>query len=113
MHLHTFRFDVNKKVVSFSWGHENDITNVAQNAPRNDSQSDSQNDTLNDTQNEKNISRTEKVLQVVSVNSMISKDALATMFGVTKLTILRDLQKLGFVWEGASKNGRWVKKDRK
>ncbi|WP_297946233.1 ATP-binding protein [uncultured Fibrobacter sp.] len=80
-----------------------------QNVSQNDTQSDSQNDALNDTQNEKNVSRTEKVLQVVSVNSMISKDALATMFGVTKLTILRDLQKLGFVWEGASKNGHWVR----
>ena len=31
------------------------------------------------------------------------------MFGVSTRTILRDLKKLGYAWEGASKNGRWVR----
>jgi ATP-dependent DNA helicase RecG len=50
------------------------------------------------------------VEQVVVGNSMISKDDLAKRFNVSSKTILRDLKKLGYAWEGASKNGRWVKK---
>ena len=67
-----------------------------------------QNVTQNVTQND--IPRAEKVEQVVVENSMMSKDDLAKRFNVSSKTILRDLKKLGYAWEGASKNGRWVKK---
>ncbi|WP_295098642.1 ATP-binding protein [uncultured Fibrobacter sp.] len=72
---------------------------VTQNAP--------QNVTQNVTQKDDDVPRRQKVEQVVSANSIISTDALATMFGVTKRTILRDLKDLGYVWEGAAKNGHW------
>ena len=66
-----------------------------------------QNVTQNVTQKDDDVPRRQKVEQVVSANSIISTDALATMFGVTKRTILRDLKDLGYVWEGAAKNGHW------
>ena len=66
------------------------------------------NEPQNVTQND--IPRAEKVEQVVVGNSMISKDDLAKRFNVSSKTILRDLKKLGYAWEGASKNGRWVRK---
>ncbi|MBR6125210.1 HTH domain-containing protein, partial [Candidatus Saccharibacteria bacterium] len=66
-----------------------------------------QNVTQNVTQKDDDVPRRQKVEQVVSANSIISTDALATMFGVTKRTILRDLKDLGCVWEGAAKNGHW------
>lgn len=73
--------------------------NVLQNVP--------QNVTQNVAQKDDDVPRRQKVEQVVSANSIISTDALATMFGVTKRTILRDLKDLGYVWEGAAKNGHW------
>lgn len=100
MYLRAFRFVANKKTVSFSWNHENDIAIVTQNVTQNVAQ---QND---------DVPRRQKVEEVISANSIISTDALATMFGVTKRTILRDLKDLGYVWEGAAKNGRWVKKNK-
>ncbi|SHH14816.1 ATP-dependent DNA helicase RecG [Fibrobacter sp. UWCM] len=66
-----------------------------------------QNVTQNVAQKDDDVPRRQKVEQVVSANSIISTDALATMFGVTKRTILRDLKDLGYVWEGAAKNGHW------
>lgn len=95
MYLRAFRFVANKKTVSFSWNHENDIAIVTPNV------------TQNVTQDIEDVPRRQKVEQVISANSIISTDALATMFGVTKRTILRDLKDLGYVWEGASKNGHW------
>ena len=76
--------------------------------PQNVTQSDSQNVTQNDAE----LSRDQKVEQIVLVDSMRTKEYLAKMFGVATRTILRDLKKLGYVWEGASKNGHWVKKDK-
>ena len=76
--------------------------NVTQNVTQNDSQ--------NVTQNTEETPRAQKVEQVVLVDSMKTKEFLAKMFGVTTRTILRDLKKLGYVWEGASKNGHWVKR---
>ena len=66
-----------------------------------------QNVTQNVAQKDDDVPRRQKVEQVISANSIISTDALATMFGVTKRTILRDLKDLGYVWEGAAKNGHW------
>ncbi|MBR5413682.1 MAG: putative DNA binding domain-containing protein [Fibrobacter sp.] len=71
-----------------------------------------QNVTRNVTQNDAGLSRDQKVEQIVLVDSMKTKEFLAKMFGVTTRTILRDLKKLGYAWEGASKNGHWVKKDK-
>ena len=74
---------------------------------RNVTQNATQNVTQNVTQKDDDVPRRQKVEQVISANSIISTDALATMFGVTKRTILRDLKDLGYVWEGAAKNGHW------
>jgi DeoR/GlpR family transcriptional regulator of sugar metabolism len=51
----------------------------------------------------------QKVEQIILVDSMKTKEYLAKMFGVSTRTILRDLKKLGYAWEGASKNGHWVR----
>jgi len=80
------------------------------NVTQNVTQNDSQNVTQNVPQNTEETPRVQKVEQVVLVDSMKTKEYLAKMFGVTTRTILRDLKKLGYVWEGASKNGHWVKK---
>ncbi len=98
MHLSAFRFVANKKTVSFSWNHENDIAIVTQNV------------TQNVTQDIEDVPRVQKVEQIILVDSMKTKEFLAKMFGVSTRTILRDLKKLGYAWEGASKNGHWVKK---
>ena len=74
--------------------------NVLQNVPQ------------NVPQNQITESRTQKVEQIILVDSMKTREALATMFGVTVKTIMRDLKKLGYAWEGASKNGHWVRKKR-
>lgn len=100
MYLRAFRFVANKKTVSFSWNHENDIAIVTQNV------------TQNVTQDIEDVPRVQKVEQIILVDSVKTKEFLARMFGVSTRTILRDLKKLGYAWEGASKNGRWVKKDR-
>ena len=84
--------------------------NVTQNVTQNDSQNVTQNVTQNVPQNTEETPRAQKVEQVVLVDSMKTKEYLAKMFGVTTRTILRDLKKLGYVWEGASKNGHWVKR---
>ena len=94
MYLRAFRFVANKKTVSFSWNHENDIAIVTQNV----------------TQDIEDLPRVQKVEQIILVDSMKTKEFLAKMFGVSTRTILRDLKKLGYAWEGASKNGHWVKK---
>lgn len=94
MYLRAFRFVANKKTVSFSWNHENDIAIVTQNV----------------TQDIEDVPRVQKVEQIILVDSMKTKEFLAKMLGVSTRTILRDLKKLGYAWEGASKNGRWVKK---
>lgn len=80
--------------------------NVTQNVTQNDSQDVTQNVLQNTEENP----RVQKVEQIVLVDSMKTKEFLAKMFGVTTRTILRDLKKLGYAWEGASKNGHWVKK---
>ena len=80
--------------------------NVPLKVPQNDSQNVSQ----NVPQKQIEESRTQKVELVFWVDSMKTREALASMFGVPVKTIMRDLKKLGYVWEGASKNGRWVKK---
>lgn len=86
------------------WKTRNVTQNVTQNV--------AQNVTQNVTQDIDDSPRVQKVEQIILVDSMKTKEFLAKMFGVSTKTILRDLKKLGYAWEGASKNGRWVKKDR-
>lgn len=86
--------------------------NVTQNVAQNVTQNVAQNVTQNVTQDIDDSPRVQKVEQIILVDSMKKKEFLAKMFGVSTKTILRDLKKLGYAWEGASKNGRWVKKDR-
>jgi ATP-dependent DNA helicase RecG len=112
MYLRAFRFVANKKTVSFSWNHENDIAIVAQNVTQNVTQNVIQNVTQNVSQDIEDVPRVQKVEQIILVDSMKTKEFLAKMFGVSTRTILRDLKKLGYAWEGASKNGRWVKKNK-
>jgi len=83
--------------------------NAPQNAPQNVPQNVLQNVLQNVPQNKIEETRTQKVEQVIFVDSMKTREALATMFGVTVKTIMRDLKKLGYAWEGASKKGHWVK----
>ena len=79
---------------------QNVLQNVLQNVPQNVPQKKIEE------------ARTQKVEEVILVDSMKTREALATMFGVTVKTIMRDLKKLGYSWEGASKNGHWVKKEK-
>lgn len=116
MYLRAFRFVANKKTVSFSWNHENDIAivtpNVTPNVTQNVTPNVTPNVTQNVTQDIEDVPRVQKVEQIILVDSMKTKEFLAKMFGVSTRTILRDLKKLGYAWEGASKNGRWVKKNK-
>ena len=62
MYLRAFRFVANKKTVSFSWNHENDIAIVTQNV------------TQNVTQDIEDIPRVQKVEQIILVDSMKTKE---------------------------------------
>jgi ATP-dependent DNA helicase RecG len=83
--------------------------NVTQNVAQNVTQNVIQNVTPNVTQDIEDGPRVQKVEQIILVDSMKTKEYLAKMFGVSTRTILRDLKKLGYAWEGASKNGHWVR----
>lgn len=48
-----------------------------------------------------------KVADLVDKNPSISLDSMVEIVGVSKITIRRDLQKLGYTWIGASKTGHW------
>ena len=89
------------------WSEEAGYTVVTFPLARLNGRNVTQNVTQNVAQKDDDVPRRQKVEQVISANSIISTDALATMFGVTKRTILRDLKDLGYVWEGAAKNGHW------
>jgi len=43
-------------------------------------------------------------------NESISINAIAERLNAARITVRRNLKKLGYAWEGASKNGRWVRK---
>jgi ATP-dependent DNA helicase RecG len=48
---------------------------------------------------------------LIAENESISINAIAERLNAARITVRRDLKKLGYAWEGASKNGRWVKKE--
>ena len=76
-----------------------------QNAPKSAPQNELQNEHQNERQN-----RISLIETVVAENERISINAIAERVNSTRITVRRDLKKLGYVWEGASKNGHWVAK---
>lgn len=70
--------------------------------------------TPNEPQNEHQIEPQKRALTIESLiaeNESISINAIAERLNAARITVRRDLKKLGYAWEGASKNGRWVKKE--
>ena len=55
--------------------------------------------------------RLEAVAAMILANGSIAISVIAQNLNVSRDSIKRDLKKLGYAWEGASKNGRWVKKE--
>ena len=64
-------------------------------SPKNGYWTDNQNGTQNDTQNNNEVSRIEKVKQVVCANSMTTKEALAKMLNVTNASRFLRAEPLG------------------
>lgn len=58
-------------------------------------------------QNEHQNEHQKEVADLVAKNPCISLDSMVEIVGVSKITIRRDLQKLGYTWIGASKTGHW------
>lgn len=54
--------------------------------------------------------RLEAVAAMILANGSIAISVIAQNLNVSRDSIKRDLKKLGYAWEGASKNGHWVKK---
>ena len=55
--------------------------------------------------------RLEAVAAMILANGSIAISVIAQNLNVSRDSIKRDLKKLGYAWEGASKNGHWVKKE--
>ena len=85
---------LNGKIVT-----QNDSQDAPQNAPQSAPQNAPQN-------------RLGIVTEMILANDSIAISAIAQNLNVSRDSIKRDLKKLGYVWEGASKNGHWVKKDK-
>lgn len=66
--------------------------------------------TPNEHQNEPQ-KRALTIESLIAENESISINAIAERLNAARITVRRDLKKLGYAWEGASKNGRWVKKE--
>ena len=69
--------------------------------------------TPNEPQNEHQNEPQKRALTIESLiveNESISINAIAERLNAARITVRRDLKKLGYAWEGASKNGHWVKK---
>ena len=56
--------------------------------------------------------RLEAVAAMILANGSIAISVIAQNLNVSRDSIKRDLKKLGYAWEGASKNGHWVRKKR-
>ena len=54
--------------------------------------------------------RLKAVAAMILANGSIAISVIAQNLNVSRDSIKRDLKKLGYAWEGASKNGHWVKK---
>lgn len=68
-----------------------------------------QNEPQNEHQNEPQ-KRALTIESLIVENESISINAIAERLNAARITVRRDLKKLGYAWEGASKNGRWVRK---
>ena len=75
---------------------------VTQNEPQNEPQNEHQNEPQR---------RALTIESLIAENESISINAIAERLNAARITVRRDLKKLGYAWEGASKNGRWVKKE--
>lgn len=53
--------------------------------------------------------RQQKLLSLIDNNNTLSRTKLADLLGVSPMTIKRELKTLGFVWDGASKGGHWIR----
>ena len=69
-------------------------SNIGQNAPQNAPQK-----------------RTEIIAKLILENQSIAIAEMAKQLEVSRDTVKRDLKKLGYIWEGASKRGCWVQTD--
>ena len=117
-----FGFEINEKPVSFSWNHENGITIVTQNAPQNDTQHAPQNDTQNDRQNDRQKWETRimgyiwRALPKSGCLLDTQNDTQQAPQNEPQSAPLNaphkrlDVKKMGFAWDGASKNECWVRK---
>ena len=54
--------------------------------------------------------RLEAVAAMILANGSIAISVIAQNLNVSRDSIKRDLKKLAYAWEGASKNGRWIRK---
>lgn len=68
-----------------------------------------QNEPQNEHQNEPQ-KRALTIESLIVENESNSINAIAERLNAARITVRRDLKKLGYAWEGASKNGRWVRK---
>ena len=78
---------------------------VTQNVPQSEPQNEHQNEHQNEPQKRASI-----IESLIVENESISINTIAERLNATRITVRRDLKKLGYAWEGASKNGHWVKK---
>ena len=78
---------------------------VTPNEPQNEPQNEHQNEHQNEPQK-----RALTIESLIVENESISINAIAERLNAARITVRRDLKKLGYAWEGASKNGRWVRK---
>ena len=85
------------------------MQNVTQSVTQDDTQNELQNEHQNEPQNAPQ-NRLGIVTEMILANDSIAISAIAQNLNVSRDSIKRDLKKLGYVWEGASKNGHWVAK---
>ena len=83
---------------------------VTPNEPQNEHQNEPQN-ALQSAPQSALQKRLEAVAAMILANGSIAISVIAQNLNVSRDSIKRDLKKLGYAWEGASKNGRWVKKE--
>ena len=82
---------------------------VTPNEPQNEHQNEPQN-ALQSAPQSALQKRLEAVAAMILANGSIAISFIAQNLNVSRDSIKRDLKKLGYAWEGASKNGRWVRK---
>lgn len=63
------------------------------------------NDTQNDTQ--KLTERQRRIREMVLADCRVTTKAMADAIGVSPITIIRDMEKIGIRWQGHPKTGHW------